>query len=484
MITPSLLDDAAILELVPGLIDISKSTSEPAPAFPVRIFPPVIDRYLNASARSLGVPVEMVAVPLLVIAGAVIGNRLQITLKRGFTQFPTLYAAVVGEPGVAKSPAMLAAQWPLIQLQTDMARIYRDQKSSYDANVEAWSERPKGERGSKPTPPHLEHLYSTDLTVEALASILHQNQGVAILRDEVLSWITSLDQYRNGRGSDRQFFLSLWSGAPIKSDRRGAETVYVPHPVACVYGGIQPDALPGLHDRNGRRDGFVERVLLFYPDAQPSGWNDDEIDPALAEPMIDIFRRLRKVGSPDGPTNMQLHSISRYLWSDWYNENAAATASASGLRRGYYAKLPVHVARFALILNALWNLDDPRRLVSEARMTDAIALGEFFRGHLDRVLPLIGDTSTGHLVGLPARLARILRREATQENDGWVRRRTIISALGNVRSPALTEALMSLQANDQVESRTVATATKPADEWRWIDPESHRASGGGDGNRS
>ena len=159
------------------------------------------------------------------------------------------------------------------------------------------------------------------------------------------------------------------------------------------------------------------------------------------------------------------------IWIEWFNENAKAIKATTGLRRGFYSKMPNQVARIALVLSALWNHDDPLRLVSADRMNDAIAVGEFFRRHLDRVLPLIGDHSQGEPVGLNGRVLRILRSQATQENDGRISRTVILRKLGNVSATHLTESLTQLFEQERAESRRVEGETKPTEEWREVSPD-------------
>jgi hypothetical protein len=440
----------------------------PAPVYPAGLLPTAIARYTAASARSIGVPLEMVEVPLLFMAGGTIGNRLRITIKRGYNAFPTLYGAMVAEPGSAKTASILAAQWALHELQKEAFDVYERQRAQYEADLDEWTNKPKADRGPKPVKPQMEHLYSTDLTTEALVTVLQRSHGITIVRDELLSLVTSLDAYRGGKGSDKQLYMQLWSGTPIKSDRAGREPIVAYDPVVNVFGGIQPDILSGLNDSKGRRDGWIERLLIFWPDAEPGDWTDDDLDPTLLPPVVDIFRNLRRIGvsNPQERLSVQLSHGARDVWIEWFNANRAAVRAAQGLRRGFYAKLDMQVARLALILNTLWNADDPQRMVSEERMADAIALGEFFRDHLDRILPLLGDHSHGGISGLEARVARVLRKEATAENEGWVRRRVIIERLGNVRSEDLTTCLEEMQEFGKVEHRAVTTATKPAEEWR------------------
>lgn len=461
-----LIDFERLHEVIPGIAGERKHETPPAPEWLSDAFPPEIEAYIIAQSRSIGVPPEMIAIPMLVMAGSTIGNRLYLTLKRGWNELPTLWAAVVSPPGTAKTPATLAAQWAINALQKELVEQYKSDNADYEAELERWAEQPKGKRGPKPVKPRLKHIYTSDATIEALVSILSETQGVAFLVDELLSWMMRFDAYRGGKGGDRQQWLSLWSGSPVKKDRSGADTVYVAHPVASIWGGIQPDMMRKLHDPEGGRDGLVERVLLTYPDVRPSRWTDDDVDPQLLDPVKDVYRRLHNIGSPDHRFGVNLSREAKAVFTAWYNEVQDQVEATNGLRRGFLSKMPSQVARIALILNTFWNLDDPQKLVSERRMLDAIAIGEYFIAQLDRVLPLIGDSSRDHHTGLAGRIMRILKREATEETEGWVRRSVITKRLGNVQADDLTLKLEELEAEGAIERRTIRTSTRPAEEWR------------------
>ena len=105
-------------------------------------------------------------------------------------------------------------------------------------------------------------------------------------------------------------------------------------------------------------------------------------------------------------------------------------------------------------------------MASAATVHAAIEVAEFFRGHLDRVLPLIGDDSTGEPVGLAARILRYLRMPMLQVGDGWVPRSVVYGRLGNVTADALTAELEALRRAGYAETRTVSTATNTAEQWR------------------
>ncbi len=450
-----------------------ESVTLKVPPFPIEIFPEASRAYTVSQAQCIGVPMEMVAMPLMAFFGSMIGNRLYIKLKSGFHQYASLFLAIIAPPGAAKSPALAAARWPLDKLQSDAHTLYKGLLAQFEAETERWQAKPKDERGEKPIRPKLRHFYTTDITIEALVSVLETAPGVAIIRDELLGWITSMDQYRGGKGSDRQQYLSLWAVTPIKADRRMGEPIYQTHPVASIVGGIQDDFLRDLHDKDGRRDGLIERLLLIRPDITSSGWTEDELDPELLDHLVDLFRQVDRQLSPadtganaEAGRGLQLSVEARHLWVDWYNENDALKGETAGLRHGFYSKLPLQVARFALILNTMWNPDDPQRMVSKERMADAIELGEYCRAHFDRTLPLIGDISPGHAGGTQGRVLRVLRIEGEKASDWWVSRRTILQKLGNVKADDLTRTLEALAEAGTVESRQESTPTKPREEWR------------------
>jgi len=433
------------------------------PAFPTDVLPQTVRCYVEAHAAALGVPPELVAVPLLVFAGATIGNRVRIRLKPGFEQRPILYAAVVAPPGSAKSPALDAARTPLDNLQRAALETFKEDLAAWEqAVIEA-----KKAKRPLPSRPELQQFFTTDATLEALAPMAAGSPGVAMVRDELVSWVKSCDAYRSGRGGDRQAWLSGWAGAPLKVDRKSADPIYVPYPVIGVTGGIQPDMLSELSDEAGRRDGFVERLLWAYPDSTASPWSEAAVPSEDQLALLDLFGRLRPPrGAPadHADTVVCLSNTARARWVAWYNENIALTAEASGLTQGIYAKLPNQLARLALILHCLAHPDNPGIALDDGTMADAIELVEYFRQHAHRVLVHFGALSPARLAGLDGRVIRIL-----DQADGWVDRTALHRRLGgHVAAQALSAALSRLESEGLAERRSVPTEGRPAEQWRAV----------------
>ena len=309
--------------------------------------------------------------------------------------------------------------------------------------------------------PNLEHYFTTDATTQALSGMLVNSPGLVIVRDELVGWVKSHDAYN--KAGDRQSFLSMWSGSPLKIDRSGADTVFIPHPCIPIVGGIQPDMLPDLADEANKRDGFVERFLMSWPDAYPQQWTDADVHPDTAAGVIDIFAKLRV--RPDLPNAgvIQLSREARSVFAGWFNENGSLAVAAEGIAKGCYSKYPGQVARIALVLHCLSSPGDTQREISEETMIDAISVIEYLRAHLVRILPRFSAIGLAESAALEPRVLRVISRG----NGEWVSRTKLQRGLGNSVSAAyLDEVLTKLSLEGLVENRVVPTGARPREESR------------------
>jgi len=430
------------------------------PPFPVDAFPEAVQRYVTDGAEALNVPVDMIALPLLGFAAGAIGNSRELRIKASWTERPNLWLAVIGDPGSGKSPAISYARAPLDHLQRDAWNRYQDELATWEtAELAAKSDRHRTD--PPPERPTLQHYYTTDVTLEALASMLSTSAGVAVVRDELTGWVKSHDAYR--QAGDRQSYLSLWAGLPLKTDRKGSGTTFVPRPCVPIVGGIQPDLLPDLAEAANRRDGFIERLVMVWPAAKPQRWNEATIDPTAAHEVQRIFDALRLPMVADNPATTTLDAEARQLFGQWFDENAEIRESANGVAAGFYAKYPGQLARIALVLHALWYPTEPTRPIDEATVSDAIAVVEYLRAHLRRILPVFAAVGSTKEAGLGARILRVL----TNADGAWVARRELRRGLGNSASAEdIATVVDRLETEGRVETQTVPTGARPRQEVR------------------
>jgi hypothetical protein len=77
----------------------------------------------------------------------------------------------------------------------------------------------------------MRRIWTGDITVERLGVILAENpRGILLGRDELSAWIRGLNQYKQGRGADRQFYLSAWSQASTTIDRQQKDPIFLDRP--------------------------------------------------------------------------------------------------------------------------------------------------------------------------------------------------------------------------------------------------------------
>lgn len=433
------------------------------PPFPVTIFPPAIATFIQAGATAFGIPPDFIAIPLLGFAAGVIGNLRAIELKPGWTERAILWTGVVGRPGSGKSPGMDYAQRLIHDLQQ---RAW----STYQTELEAWrGSQGEGKVGKlaarvKDDAPALESYYTTDATIEALGPIVTSSPGVCLVRDELVGWVKAHDAYR--QGGDRQTWLSLWAGSAIKVDRKTGPTAFIPTPSVSVTGGLQPDRLPDLRDAAGRDDGFVDRLLLGWPEAPATRWTDAEVDPAVVRDAQRVFALLRN--RPDGTRRQvsltRFDTQARARFVTWHDANADLVTGAPGLAAGWAAKYPRQTARVALVLHALHHPDAPLTPTAADIVDGAITAIEYFRAHLPPILARFGQVGTdlgsaGHV----SRVAALLR-----SGDGrWVSRTELHAGLGrNLPAQELTTALRQLEDESAAERRMVPTEGRSREEWR------------------
>lgn len=422
----------------------SSSASTPAPLLPVPPFPmdtlpPVVRAFVEAGAAALGCPPDFVVPHLLTFCGAVAGNSRKLRLKTGYELAPIFWTGVVGKPGTVKSPALNLARRPLDLLQKVAWERWQAERA-------AWEQGKPAERGAAPRP---EHIFATDTTTEAVAFALMTSRGIAVVHDELAGWVGAFDAYR--KAGDRQTWLSAWSGSPLKPNRKTGDPIYVPDPVVGVTGGIQPDVLPELAGEAARNDGFLPRLLLVWPDAEPQPWSASVVEESVAARMAAAVAGLRLPGEEVVVTTLSAEADRE--WVAWYDESQTLTGNATGLAAGWGAKAPVHLGRIALVLHLLAHPKDRETQLSGSTMRDAVAVVEYFRAHLARVLPAFGAAGPAVAAGLPARLHRILANDG-----GWVARSVLAERLGG-HEPAesVTTTLRHLEESKRAERRTVPT---------------------------
>jgi hypothetical protein len=218
---------------------------------------------------------------------------------------------------------------------------------------DALSRREKG--AARPARPAEGKVLVGDCTVEKLGAVLYENaRGVAKLHDELTALVAAMNQYKGGRGADRQFYLSAWAGEPVMVDRKGqvGGSVFVERPFLAVAGGLVPDLLGMLRGERYVADGWLDRFLLSYPE-EPRAAAEDWLclDPDTAAAWEKTLADLR--GAPEHVAG--LTDCGKTAWQA-FTRDLADEMNSDGFAeclRGAWGKFRDHAPRLALVLQLL-----------------------------------------------------------------------------------------------------------------------------------
>jgi Protein of unknown function (DUF3987)/Bifunctional DNA primase/polymerase, N-terminal len=106
------------------------------PEFPIDVLSPGCRSWVERAARGACVTTAHVAVPLLGIAGALIGTARRVQAAQSWTQPCTVWAAVVGFSGSGKTPGIDCVKRALAQIERDERIKIVDRQHAHEEKIE------------------------------------------------------------------------------------------------------------------------------------------------------------------------------------------------------------------------------------------------------------------------------------------------------------------------------------------------------------
>jgi hypothetical protein len=256
-------------------------------AFPLEALPPVMNDYVLAASKALNVDRVMVALPLLAVMGGCVGGTRKILVKSGWSEQPCLWTVIAADSGSAKSPALEAASGFLKRRQMAEHKRHERELAEWERTILDLKAKAKGKDEpppEEPPKPRLLHVFTKDITLEKLGEMLRDNpRGIVSLQDELAGWFASLNQYRGGKGGDREAFMSMFSGEALKVDRVTRGTLLVPAPFVAIAGCSTPDSLRAVLTKDGNSEnGLAARFLICNPPRRLRKYTEDTIPEEVA----------------------------------------------------------------------------------------------------------------------------------------------------------------------------------------------------------
>ena len=268
----------------------------PVPKLDAAMLPESLRPWISDVAERMQCPLEYPAIGALVALSSIVGRQIGIRPRRrdDWTVVPNLWGAIVGRPGLMKSPALSEAISPVNALEASARREWESMTKEHEIQEQLRDAQAKATKkamekairdGDKQKardlilaqaydetdPPDRRRYVTSDTTVEALGELLSSNpRGILVYRDELTGWLRDLE--REGRDSSRAFYLEAWNGSGgFTYDRIGRGTIDIEAACVSILGGIQPgrlsEYLRAAIDGGSGDDGLVQRFqLMVWPD--------------------------------------------------------------------------------------------------------------------------------------------------------------------------------------------------------------------------
>jgi hypothetical protein len=342
--------------------------------FPIEVFPIEIQEYIIQSSTTLGMSVDYMGCSFLWMLSVIIGNSMVIEVKPGWIETATLWIAVVGKPGIGKTPSINQMIFPLKEINV------REQKN-FQRNYAKWLEYEKLDKKEREYSEIIEKPVSKqfivgDITLEALVDLHEVNpNSIGVFKDELAGWFKDMNKYR--QGSDLEFWLSSWSGQSISLNRKTAKSAFVDKPFIPVLGGIQPSVFEEFSTGINKENGFVDRILISYPELRVNKYNNNSIDYQIIEwyrsfvnrfkdTIENLFLNINENGELI-PTKVIFNNTSN---NEWIRIHDKLTDNQNSDDENEYMKSMIpkqksYIPRFALVLNSLWSFFNEEYLPKE-----------------------------------------------------------------------------------------------------------------------
>lgn len=389
--------------------------------FDSSLLPESLRPWIEDISERIQCPPDFPAVAAMIVAAGLVGRKVGIRpkCKDDWLVVPNLWGAVIGRPGLMKTPAIteplnvlkrleIGAKDDFLALQSAHAaaklvgEIQQEQgkkairdalKTGGDAQAVAASLL-----SSQSAAPVRRRYLVNDATVEKLGETLNENpNGVVVFRDEITGLLLSLD--REGQEGARSFYLEAWNGTNRYTfDRIGRGTIDIESTTVSIIGGIQPGPL--MHyfktaTRGGAGDdGLIQRFqLAVWPDS-PHDWRnvDRWPDTTAKQAAFDAYSMLHTLDARLIGTQVEDDSIPFLRFApDAQEQFTAWRTILEGRLRGSEESpaMESHLAKYRSLIPSLALLihltDEPHGAVRLDALDRAIRWGTYLESHARRL---------------------------------------------------------------------------------------------------
>lgn len=375
-------------------------------------------------ANYMGLKPEVALLVLMATAGSLIkpGSKVHLLDKTDFWQPLYIYAAIVANPGQRKSPLIRAiAKQPLGILQSRA-------KLAYEKVLADWKIEEKNAIENKqeiPPAPARPLFFLEGFTQESLRSKVSQqpNQGLLLLFDELSAESKNRGQYKGGKGSDKEDYLTRYDGY-MRCEIRGAgEVVSEAQAIQLpILGGIQPGILAQrLGDQQDSAGEFARLTIAIQPDS-PMLIGEDSPSLNLTDLLVSRYEQI--AGLPQLDLTLSSEAKKAFIKIHDKIEKQRCTEEHPAIK-GALSKLIGQIGRYAGIFHCLKMVENQAETFEIGVETINLAV-DFARWQMNQIRTLYSQSS--ELSGCLLKILQVATRKAD-----WVKPRDIIQAVRQIK---------------------------------------------------
>ena len=387
---------AKIKEVEPIVIEKPKVENT---EFPLDIFPEQIQHYIKECAEKLQMNVDYMGCSLLWLISVIVGNTFEVEVKAGWSEKATIWLALVGQAGIGKTPSIDRMIFPLQKINNREIKKYIEARKEYDEFNKLSKKEIKDTYGEfyKVEEPKKTQFIVNDITLEALVDMHQQSDNsVGVFKDELAGWLKDMNKYR--AGSDLEFWLSTWSGKSVNVNRMTRAGSFVDKPFIPVLGGIQPTIFNNLVTEETKENGFMDRLLLSFPESKVEYFVEEEMDYTAIEWYSQVIQKFykevkkRMVKNEDEikPETLRFTAMGKSEWVRIFNKitDSQNNEDENQYLKSMYPKQKSYVPRFALLIHvfkSFFNDFDEVTLLSADSVLKAEKLSDYFVNNAKKV---------------------------------------------------------------------------------------------------
>jgi hypothetical protein len=357
--------------------------------FPLEVFPEEIQKYILLCNKTLNSSIDYMGCSMLWLNSIIIGNSINIEVKKGWVETANIWIALVGKAGIGKTPSISNITFPIMKRNSKEIKNYI---KKYD-DFEKYKSLEKSEQNlqEEKKKPSKTQFIVNDVTLEALVEMHGENKnGIGVLKDELAGWFKDMNKYR--QGSDTEHWLSSWSGKEINMNRKTAKSAFVEKAFIPVLGGIQPGIMDSFYTEENKDNGFIDRMLFSFPELTVEEYNDDEMKDEYLNwydnYIIGCYETIQNIIEYTDdfeimPHKAKFNNDAKDEWKRIFNDLTGVQNSdnENEYMKSMLPKQKSYIPRFALILNTLNSFSDkekPFTEITKKSVLDAEKLSNYF----------------------------------------------------------------------------------------------------------